>query len=61
MGMDIEVESLQKDYKKINDIPFPHTMEVYSNGQLFQTMKVTNIELDNNYEDALFEKESLVK
>lgn len=61
MGMDIEVESLHKDYKKVNDILFPHTMEVYSNGQLFQTMKITSIELDNNYEDSLFEKAPLVK
>jgi len=61
MGMEMQVESLQKDYKKVNDIFFPHTIEIFSNGQLFQTTTISNIELNINFEDSLFEKSSLAE
>jgi outer membrane lipoprotein-sorting protein len=59
MGMEIDVESFNKDYKKVDDILFAHTVEVHSNGQLFQTTKMTSIELNKDIEDSLFEKSSL--
>lgn len=60
MGMDMEVESFHKDYRDVDGIQFPHTLEIHSNGQLFQTIKLSDIELNKKIEDSLFEKSSLV-
>ena len=61
MGVEVDVDSYHKDYKEVNDIPFAHTIEVYSNGQLFQTTKITAIELNKDVDDTMFEKSSLTK
>lgn len=61
MGMTMELESKHLNYKEVNGILFPHKIEIISNGQLFQTMTFTNIEMDGEIENSVFDKSSLTK
>ena len=61
MGTEMEVESYQKDYKKVDDIMFAHRLEIESNGQNVQTTKISNIELNISIKDNIFEKASLTE
>jgi outer membrane lipoprotein-sorting protein len=61
MGMEVDVDSYHKDYKEADDIQFARTIEVHSNGQLFQTTKIKSVEMNNDFDDSLFEKSSLTK
>lgn len=54
-GQEVEAEIFLSNYKMVDGIPFPHSMEVRSNGQVFMEMIYEEIKLDQEVDEALFE------
>lgn len=54
-GQEVEAEIFLSNYKEVNGIPFPHSMEVRANGQAMMEMIFEDIKLDEEVDESLFE------
>ncbi|MEL6256470.1 MAG: hypothetical protein AAFR87_30990 [Bacteroidota bacterium] len=54
-GQEVEAEIFLSNYKEVNGIPFPHSMEVRANGQAMMEMIFEEIKLDEEVDESLFE------
>ncbi len=55
-GSEVEVENFQSNYKKINGIVIPHSLETKMGGNTTMQIVIDEIEIDTEIEDSIFEK-----
>jgi outer membrane lipoprotein-sorting protein len=55
-GSETEVEVLMSNFQEVNGYIMPYTMEQRMNGQTILTIMIENVEVDKEFEDAVFSK-----
>lgn len=55
-GSETEVEVLMSNFQEVNGYIMPFTMEQRMNGQTIITIMIENVEVDKEFEDAVFSK-----
>ncbi len=53
-GAMAKVETFMSDFRVVNGVPMPHSMEVMMDGQAFQTITFTEITVNGEIDDAIF-------
>lgn len=54
-GNEVEAEIFLSSYKEVDGIPFPHSMEMRANGQVFMEMIYDDIKLNEEVDETIFE------
>lgn len=57
-GQEVEAEIFLSNYKEVDGVPFPHSMEIRSNGQAMMEMIFENIKLNGEVDETLFESKN---
>lgn len=57
MGVEIEAEQFNFDYKKVNGLMIAHSIVAYADGEESQKITVEEVSLNTGLEDSLFKKE----
>ena len=51
----LKEEKFIRDYKEVDGMMIPYSMETKSNGTVFFTRKIDTVEINSEIDDALFE------
>ena len=54
-GVEVEVEQVMSDFKKVNGIIMAHTITTYQEGEEYMTIALDEINFNTGLEDSLFE------
>lgn len=57
MGVEIEAEQFNTDYKKVNGLMIAHSIVTYADGEESQKITVEEVSFNTGLEDSLFKKE----
>jgi len=57
MGVEIESEQINSDYKKVNGLMIAHSIVAYADGEESQKITVEEVSINTGLEDSLFKKE----
>ncbi len=57
MGIEVEQESIVRDYRKVNGLNYPHLITIYQDGEEFGSLIVDVIKFNSGLEDAFFKKQ----
>ncbi|MBN1224273.1 MAG: outer membrane lipoprotein-sorting protein [Candidatus Aminicenantes bacterium] len=55
MQVEVEQETVQMDYKKINGMMVPHTVTIFQDGEEFGVMTIAEVKYNSGLEDSFFE------
>ena len=54
MGAEVEQETFQSDFKKVNGMIIPYSMLIFQDGEEFMKLTLTNVSINSGLEDSLF-------
>jgi outer membrane lipoprotein-sorting protein len=57
VGSEVEQEIIYSDYKDVEGIPFPFTMTIMQEGEVFGIITIADVKFNSGLEDALFKME----
>ncbi len=54
MGAEVEQETIQSDFRKVNGMIFPYSMIIYQDDEEFMKLTLTDVTFNSGLEDSLF-------
>jgi outer membrane lipoprotein-sorting protein len=55
-GVEIQVEQVMSDFKKVGGMTMAHSIVTYYNGEVFTTTTLKEVRINTGLEDSLFKK-----
>jgi outer membrane lipoprotein-sorting protein len=56
-GVEIQVEQVMSDFKKVGGMTMAHSIVTYYNGEVFTTITLKEVRFNTELEDSFFKKE----
>jgi hypothetical protein len=57
-GVEIQVEQVMSDFKKVGGMTMAHSIVTYYNGEIFTTITLKEVRFNTGLDDSLFKKEN---
>ncbi len=57
MGINVEMESIVRDYKKVDGLNFAHSVSIFQDGEEFASIVVDEVKFNSGLEDSFFKKQ----
>jgi len=54
MGVEVEGETFFSDYKKVDEVMFPHSLTIFQDEEEFMIITITEVTFNSGLEDSLF-------
>jgi outer membrane lipoprotein-sorting protein len=54
MGVEVEQETFESDFKKVNGMTIAHSIIIFQDGEEFMTLAITEVSFNSGLEDSLF-------